>query len=386
MHIAYVTDQLLPQTATDTEQMMSMVGAFGDAGADVTLVKPKHWFDPDPGRDAIAEYYQIEPAFEVAAVRSVYPNIRGIEKVAQGFVGPRHEAARRADVLYTRTLPILLGTLLVGTRPVVYETYRPWPRQQPWSTPFFRRLARHPRFLGAVLHSDLARTSYVEAGIDPDCLLTAHNGYDPERLAPRLSRTEAREQCRLPTDRPTVTYAGRVTMAKGLDLMLNMARALPDVQFVIVGSEGTGEVEREAGPLSNVRVVPWQPFDDTVPYLYAADVLLIPPTVAPLKEVGNTVLPMKTFLYMATGRAILAPASPDLQELLHDGENAALVPPDDPDAAIGRLRALLNDSNERDRLGEAARADIDDHTWPRRAERILRFIRRRKTGKESGGQ
>jgi glycosyltransferase involved in cell wall biosynthesis len=383
MRLAYVTDQLLPQTATDTEQMMSMIGGFEAAGADVTLVKPEHWFDPDPGRDAIADYYQIEPTFEVAPVRSMYPNIRGIEKVAQGIVGPRHVAARRADVLYTRTLPILLGTLLVGTRPIVYETYRPWPRQQPWSAPIFRWIARHPRFLGAVVHSDLARQSYVDAGVAPDRLLTAHNGYDPERLSPRLSRETARTRCDLPTDRATVTYAGRVTMDKGLGLMLEMARALPDVQFVIVGSEGEGDVEQQAAALDNVRVVPWQPFDDTVPYLYAADVLLIPPTVAPLKDVGNTVLPMKTFLYMAAGRAILAPASPDLQELLHDGENAALVPPDDPEAAIRRLRALLDDPNACDRLGEAARTDIDDHTWPRRAEHILRFIRKRLEQKTS---
>ena len=376
MRIAYITDQLLPQTATDTEQMMSMVGGFEAAGADVTLVKPKHWFDPDPGRDAIADYYQIEPTFDVAAVRSVYPNIRGIEKVAQGLAGPRHAAARQADVLYTRTLPILLGALLAGTRPIAYETYRPWPRQQPWSAPFFRWVARHPRFLGAVLHSDLARTSYEDAGVDPDRLLTSHNGYDPERLEPRLPRATAREQCDLP-DRPTVTYAGRVTMEKGLGLMLEMARALPDVQFVIVGSEGEGEVERQAAALDNVRVVPWQPFDDTVPYLYAATVLLIPPTVAPLKEVGNTVLPMKTFLYMAAGRAILAPASPDLQELLHDGDNAALVPPDDPDAAIRRLRSLLNAPDDCDQLGQAARADIENNTWPRRAERILTFIEAR---------
>lgn len=377
MHITYITDQLLPQTATDTEQMMSMVGAFGAAGADVSLVKPEHWWTPEPHAEAIAAYYQIEPTFEVEAVRSVYPNIRGIEKVAQGLVGPRHPTARRADVLYTRTLPILLGALLVGTRPIVYETYRPWPRQQPWSRPFFQWVGRHPRFLGAVLHSNLARSSYVEAGIDPDQLLTAHNGYDPERLSPRLSRSDARGRCDLPADQPTVTYAGRVTMEKGLGLMLEMARALPDVQFVIVGSEGKGEVERQAATLDNVRVVPWQPFDDTVPYLYAADVLLIPPTVAPLQDVGNTVLPMKTFLYMAAGRAILAPASPDLQELLHDGENAALVSPDDADAATRRLQALLEEPETRDRLGRAARADIEDHTWPRRAERILRFIQER---------
>jgi glycosyltransferase involved in cell wall biosynthesis len=228
-----------------------------------------------------------------------------------------------------------------------------------------------------VLHSDLARTSYENAGVAPDRLLTAHNGYDPERLEPRLSRTTARERCGLP-NRPTVTYAGRVTMEKGLGLMLDMARALPDVQFVIVGSEGEGEVERQAASLDNVRVVPWQPFDDTVPYLYAANVLLIPPSTKPLKEVGNTVLPMKTFLYMAAGRAILAPASPDLQELLRDGENAALVPPDAPDAAIRRLRTLLEAPNDCDRLGRAARSDIENHTWPRRAERVLHFIQHRR--------
>lgn len=379
MHIAYLTDQLLPQTATDTEYMISTVAAFGEVGVEVTLVKPEHWWDPDPGRDAIAEYYQVDPTFEVASVRSVYPNIRGIEKVAQGLVGPCHPTARRADVLYTYTLPILLGALLVGTRPIVYETYRPWPYQQPWSAPLFRWIARHPRFLGAVLHSEHARTSYEDAGLDPNMLLAARAGYDPERLSPRLSRAEARTKCNLP-DRPTVTYTGRVTMGKGLDLMLDMARALPEVQFVIVGSEGQGPVEREAATLDNVRVVPWQPFDEMTLYLYAADVLLIPPSTTPLKEVGNTVLPMKTFPYMAAGRAILAPNSPDLQELLQDGENAALVPPDDPNAAIRRLRALLDEPDTRERLGAAARADIEDHTWPRRAERILHFIQRRMTG------
>jgi glycosyltransferase involved in cell wall biosynthesis len=376
MHIAYITDQLLPQTATDTEYMISTVAAFGEVGTEVTLVKPEHWWNPEPGRDAIAEYYQVEPTFEVEHVRSVYPNIRGIEKIAQGIAGPLHPAARRADVLYTYTLPILLGALLGGTRPIVYETYRPWPYQQPLSRPLFRWIARHPQFLGAVLHSEHARSSYVDAGLDPYMLRTARAGYDPDRLSPRLSQAEARDRCDLP-DRPTVTYTGRVTMKKGLGLMLDMARALPDAQFVIVGSEDEGPVEREAAPLSNVRVVPWQPFDAMTTYLYAADVLLIPPTVGPLKNVGNTVLPMKTFPYLAAGRAILAPDTPDLQEILRDGENAALVPPDDLDAAIERLRALLQAPEERAALGDAAYGTIRRHTWPRRAERILEFIRDR---------
>jgi glycosyltransferase involved in cell wall biosynthesis len=121
-----------------------------------------------------------------------------------------------------------------------------------------------------------------------------------------------------------------------------------------------------------VAVVPWQPFSATVPYLYAADVLLIPPTRGPLESVGNTVLPMKTFLYMAAGRAIFAPATPDLTEVLTDNVSARLVPPDDLKTAVAALRDLLADESFRVRLAAAARADVQ--TWQARAERILSFL------------
>lgn len=377
MRIAYITDQLLPRTATDTGQMVSMASALGAAGADVTLVRPGRWFRREPGLDEIAAYYRVPPTFSIDVVRSVYPNIRGVEKLAQGLVGPLRRAAKEADVLYTRTLPILTGALLTTDRPVVYETYRPWPLQKPASTPFFRWIGRHPNFLGAVLHSALATDSYARAGVPPERLLTAHNGYDPRLLDPVLTREEARRRCGLPLEGPVVTYAGRVSMKKGLGLVLDLAEALPTTRFVLVGSEGEGPVEQRARRLSNVTVVPWQPFDRTVPYLYAADVLLIPPTRGPLEAVGNTVLPIKTFLYMAAERAIFAPDTPDLRELLVDGHNAVLVRPDDPEEARRRLSALLADTDLRTRLAAQARTDGAMLTWDRRAQRVLGFIEER---------
>ena len=123
--------------------------------------------------------------------------------------------------------------------------------------------------------------------------------------------------------------------------------------------------------------MPWLPTGQTIPYLYAADVLLIPPTSGPLQQVGNTVLPIKTFIYMAAGRAILAPRTPDVRELLRNDENAALVPPDDLEAALRQLRRLLDDPPLRERLGKAAQHDVADLTWGRRAGRVLRFLRER---------
>ncbi|MGA7305531.1 MAG: glycosyltransferase family 4 protein [Rhodothermales bacterium] len=374
MKIAYVTDQILPRTATDTRQMVSMASALGRTGASVTLVTPRRWFGREPSVQDIAVFYEIEPAFALRSVRSLYPNIRGLEKIAQGIAGPFVRATRDADIVYTRTLPIVLGSLLLGNRPVVYETYRPWPLQRPFSKRFFRRLGNHPRFLGAVLHSNFARDSYGASGVPASKLLTAYNGYARRNLTPVLPRQAARARCSLPADGRIVTYAGRLDRKKGVDLLLDLAGRLTDVTFVLVGSEHDGIVEQTAKRLPNVMIVPWQPESRIAPYLYAADVLIIPPTSRPLQEVGNTVLPIKTFQYLAAGRAILAPNTPDLSELLVDGLNACLVEPDAVEGTAVALRELLEDSERIHRLEEHALETSRRFTWENRAGKVLDFI------------
>jgi glycosyltransferase involved in cell wall biosynthesis len=133
-------------------------------------------------------------------------------------------------------------------------------------------------------------------------------------------------------------------------------------------------VERAARPLANVRIVPWQPFRDLAPWLYAADVLLIPPSLAPLTRHGNTVLPLKLFQYLAAGRALVAPRAPDTAELLYDGVNAALVPAGDVAATVATLRRLAADPALAGRLAQEARRTSETLTWDRRAERIEAFL------------
>ena len=126
-----------------------------------------------------------------------------------------------------------------------------------------------------------------------------HNGFDPHRMDPVLSKQEARALLELPQQRRIVTYAGRINDKKGLDVILELADRMPEVLFVLVGSTGRGPIEIEAEAKDNVRVVPWQTSSSISPYLYASDVLTIPPSTIPLQQVGNTVLPLKLFLYLA---------------------------------------------------------------------------------------
>jgi glycosyltransferase involved in cell wall biosynthesis len=83
---------------------------------------------------------------------------------------------------------------------------------------------------------------------------------------------------------------------------------------------------------------------------------------------------MKTFSYLAAGRPIVAPDLPDLREVLRDGENALLVPPDNVDAAVAAIRLAVFNRPIGEQLGSVARRDAAQYTWQARAERLSRFL------------
>lgn len=159
-----------------------------------------------------------------------------------------------------------------------------------------------------------------------------------------------------------------------------MAEALPDVRFLLVGhvaaSPGARQLTAEitARGLVNVKMVPRVPPSEVVPYLYAADCLLIPPSSKPLHSHRRTVLPLKTFLYLAAGRPIVAPDLGDLREVLTPDHDALLVPPDSPAAAAEALRSLLADADRRERLSANATATAEQYTWDARADKIVTFL------------
>ncbi|MGZ8997540.1 MAG: glycosyltransferase family 4 protein, partial [Allosphingosinicella sp.] len=263
---------------------------------------------------------------------------------------------------------------------------RPWPDDWPWLRRWIRLTARSPRSLGFILHSDFAARSYARIGVPAEQLLVAHNGADPAHMAPKLDKAEARARLRLDPVRPIALYAGRLNAMKGLDQLFALARLRPEVQFLLVGSEGDGPVEREAASIANVRVEPWQSAGALALWLYSADVLLIPAASAPLERFGNCVLPMKLFSYLAAGRPILAPAAPDTAELLSDGDTACLVPPDRPEAAAEALDRLLGDTRLAATLAANAARLASGLSWDHRAARIKAFLERRLTDVKSRGR
>jgi glycosyltransferase involved in cell wall biosynthesis len=382
MRIAYLFDRPLPAKETDSEQVLKTVAALSRRGHALTLVLPRA---AGPARSSqerareLCEYYQVEGEFEVHELPSVEAAGATVRKWVHARRALRHARTLGPDLVYTRNFPTLFCAAREPT-PFAYETYRPWPDQfPPLALPFRWSMAK-PHFLGAVLHSEFVRERYAAHGIDTARLIAVLNGYDPRHFSPRLGRDEARDRLGLPRSEQLVVYTGHINATKGLDIVLAMAKRCPEQRFLLVGSEGKHLIERLGQKLTNVTFVPWQPFDKVVEYLFAADVLLVPPSNVPHKLIGNTVLPMKLFLYLASGRPIFAAGTPDNRELLRDqGEqaNAVLVRPGDAEQASAALRALFQDRTRREQLGAAALRASVGLTWDTRAERIEQFLLRR---------
>ena len=175
----------------------------------------------------------------------------------------------------------------------------------------------------------------------------------------------------MPEDAKTVVYTGRVNHKKGLDLVIEAARRLPHLTFLFVGSYGEGPIEAMARQVKNIVIVPWQTEETLGNYICAADVLLVPPSLQPLAKFGTTVLPLKLFFYLGSGRPILAGNTPDVAEVLKDNETALLCEPDSLDALVTGLKALTDNDLLANRLAANAKADSQNYTWSARAEKIF---------------
>lgn len=363
----------------DRAQAVETAAALARAGVDITLLMPRGAEDPALDAEAVRAWFGVSGDFRLVqrpsrwAGETIGPSAMWLRQVF------RDEETARADVLYSRT-PMMLAIGDASPLPFATDHYRPWPDQWPLIRPLIRRTARHPRCLGFVLHSDYAAQSFARLPVDPAKLLVAHNGADPAAMLPRLGKAEARAKLGLDSDRPIVVYAGRINARKGLDQVLAMAASRPGILFLLVGSEGDGPIERAAALLGNVWVFPWQTSEALAPFLYAADILLIPPSRAPLERFGNCVLPIKTFAYLAAGRPILAPASPDTAELLRYENNALLVPPDRPELAAAAIDRLIAEPVLAARLSVNAETLAAGLSWDARAAKIANFLEKRLSG------
>jgi glycosyltransferase involved in cell wall biosynthesis len=175
-------------------------------------------------------------------------------------------------------------------------------------------------------------------------------------------------------------YIGQLYPWKGVDTLLEAMQELPSHELVIVGGlppepdlARTQELARQLGVAERVRFRGYLPPTRLAEERLRADVFLIPLRDSLIAR--HFTSPLKLFEAMAAGRPIVAADLPTVREVLVDGVNALLVPPDDAHSFAVAIRRLAEDRELRKRLARAAGERIRDYSWDERGRKILQLLK-----------
>lgn len=380
--VAIISDERYPHHATNTQQIIKNASALTEAGLSMDLVIPyqaKALFRNDYSTEqAIYKYYNVADSLRIKKIFSLPASELRIEKFTHCFAATFYASLKKYDIIYTRNELTAILCLLLGKK-TIFETYRRLGHEYPKGMKFLLRWFLKPHFLGMVLHSNFAADSMLKVGIPKEKLVVLHNGFDSRDMEPVLSKEAARKSLGLEVNDLYAVYTGNMQKGKGMGSLVSIAALMPKGKIIFVGgtAEDLERLKQEAKEkgAENIIFTGRQPIAKVSEYLYASDVLLIPPVSGPLHKVGRTVLPFKIFPYLAAARPIFAPDLADMRELLVDNENAILVEPDNTATSAKALNELMNDEKLMNRLGKAAGESAKDLTWENRAKKFMKWLK-----------
>jgi len=345
---------------------------------------------PDPGgpashAPALAEFLHGRGhAVEVVTTADAAPAIReypvrwvsrrsALRHVRCGLLVRR--CARGADVVYATSMirRAAIGAQLAGTPLVVklvsdevFERAARRGRYEGTLDQFQHVGGARNRFLRTTRNAALRRARHVfcpsaylrevalEWGLDPRRVSVLPNPAPPLLSLP--ARAELRRELRL--DGRVLVFAGRRGPQKALGIVLEAVAAVPHVTLVVAG-DGPDRATLEAratelGLVGRARFLGSVARDQVVRLFGAADASVLS---SAWENFPHTVVEA-----LAVGCPVIAIAVGGVPEVVRDGENGLLVPPNDVAAFAAAIRRFFESDELRRRLAAAATASVAGYT------------------------
>ena len=349
----------------------AMVAALRAAGHTVQVVGPASFADTALGQDnrVVTLLRRMLPSWigELAELAYVVPSTLRLSRAA---------AELKPDIIYERANLFHLAGAWVSARrgiPLLLEVNAPLAEERArFGQLKLRRIAgaierlawrRATRVLPV---TDVLAQRIAEAGVPQSRISVVPNGIDLADFPKALSQGPSREEV-------VLGFVGFVRGWHGLDHVIRSLAhysGKPKLTLQIVGDgPARGELEqlaRELGVISQVQFTGLT-HRQHIPELVRRFDIALQPAAVPYAS------PLKVFEYMAAARAIVAPDQPNLREILEHDRTALLFQPGDVNDMWGAVVRLAQDPGLRQRLGEAARAEVfsRDLTWEGNARRVL---------------
>lgn len=188
------------------------------------------------------------------------------------------------------------------------------------------------------------------------------NFVDAERITPHDRLTPFRRELGI-GDETVVMYAGNVGYSQSLEMLIEAARKMPNVTFVINGDgSAREELEHKSQGVSNLKFSGYQPRERVPEVLATADIHVVPLRAG----LGAVSVPSKTYSILAAARPIVAAidAGTEVTRIVASSGAGVCVPPDSPQEFAEAIAQLVADRDKARLCGEQGRKWVETHVSP----------------------
>jgi glycosyltransferase involved in cell wall biosynthesis len=371
MKILYISQGNIPSKWAHTFQAMKMADALAGEVDSLTLVTsggllPARCEIPD-----CADWYGIDNTFTMVRLplfwRMREPFFSWWKCLRFDRAASLYARLKSPDLVYTRSANAGRLCVNLGLKTVI-ELHMGIERSE---LHHILAVKHSPKLLGMVTISPALEQLYVQSGIPADKILVWPDAVDVEAFDLLPDKMILRNRLGLPVDASIATYCGHLYRDRGIEEIVQSAREMPSVYFLLVGGweEDIARLKAQSAGISNLHFTGFVPNRQVPHYLKASDVLLMPyPANC---ETAEWMSPMKMFEYMASSCPIVATDLPAIRVHLQHGCNSYLIQPGDASVLTAAIRNIMADGKYAMSLGQAARRDVSPYSWRDRARAVL---------------
>jgi glycosyltransferase involved in cell wall biosynthesis len=384
-YIFFIREEL-PKPEAHLVQSTNAANAAANIGYSTVLVYPNkgqsalnpinliHPFNPQPTPESLIKYYNLHEKLKVATLPMPFPidyiknKFTSSNTIVCKYYLPFH-ISRTTKLVHSRDWNFIKAAIKNGIA-AVYEHHHHENKK------FESEIVNNPLFQISITVADTIRETMIENGMPPEKVIKLHNGFNRFFMERQPEKANQWRQKLLQQGREKlVVYAGALRQFKGIDILIDVAKTMPDIQFACAGGNES-EVNHyqqlsQDKQVNNINFLGYVLHESLASLLQAADILAHPHC---LGEAATFTSPLKLFDYFASGTPIVSTEIPSIMEFKNTKAMAAWCEADNPKAFAESLKKVLQ-SHPRKIEGYSETIDfVQQFSWEKRAEIILSHV------------
>ena len=216
--------------------------------------------------------------------------------------------------------------------------------------------------------SNALKEKIISFGIPGEKVEIIQNGINTELFKP-MDKVECRKKLSLPLDKKIVLFVGNLEKVKGVDILLDAVKNLPeDIHLVIVGNgslmKNAIRITQDAELTNRISFIGSRPHNEIPAWMNASDVFCLPSR--------NEGCPNVVLEALACDVPIVASKVGGIPELIKGEEYGILVPSQDSSALQEGIKRCLELRWDRNKLRES----VLNMSWQKNAESLFHVLKR----------